>query len=296
MRLLSFIRRYGFWLLVCLISLLVWIVRWIPESFERFYNIVFVSWDYYPRVLVRGSMYSLAAIGLVARLVGVILGLVCVYMIWRRKMGSFSLRKPLGVAIGLEGVYYASFIPSIFYLFALGDSWNSVFYSILGFGYFLHVSLTVPLLAVLAIKVLRSEGGLDNFHSWRWIGITFLGYIGALWANTVFRWFSIGFTEGESFLWADSTGFLAWNALILMSLALVFAVFGAYNLSSKKSSSFRWVGLSLVMVGLHYLFYVIYHFYIDALISVWLIDVWAFSLLGLGLLILKKSQTLKIFL
>ena len=55
---MDFVRRNAFWIFVSLSSLFVWIVRWIPESFVLFYNVVFISWDYYPRVLVRCSMYT----------------------------------------------------------------------------------------------------------------------------------------------------------------------------------------------------------------------------------------------
>ena len=98
--LIQFIRRNAFWIFVSLLSLLVWILRWIPESFVRFYNIVFISWDYYPRVLVRGSMYTIATIGMVARLIAVILGLISIYLIWRAKTGSLSIRKMVAISIG----------------------------------------------------------------------------------------------------------------------------------------------------------------------------------------------------
>ena len=90
---MEFVRQKSLWILVSLISLLIWIFRWIPESFIRFYNIVFISWDYYPRVLVRGSMYTVAAIGMVSRLIAVILAIWGIYKIWRIKNYSFSTKK-----------------------------------------------------------------------------------------------------------------------------------------------------------------------------------------------------------
>ena len=288
--LIQFIRRNAFWIGVSLFSLFVWILRWIPESFVRFYNIVFISWDYYPRVLVRGSMYTVATIGMVARLLAVILALWCIYLIWKANSSSLSIRKIIAASIGLESVYYASLIPSVLYLFALGWSRDSIFYSILGVGYFLHVILTVPFLTILALKLYRKKSRLDNFRSFSFIAITFLGYIVALWANAVFRWIGVALTEGTSFLWAESTSVLAWNAIILMTLAVVFASFGGFYLSKKKRKASKWVGLALIMVGLHYLIYLFYHFSVGALISVWLVDVWAIALLGLGLSIIKYKS------
>ena len=286
----EFIRRNVFWIFVSLISLLVWILRWIPESFVRFYNIVFISWDYYPRVLVRGSMYTVATVGMVARLIAVILGLISVYLIWKKKFGFLSIRKMVAVSVGLEGVYFASLIPSILYLFALGWTWNSVLYSLFGVGYFFHVILTFPFLVILAIKLYTNKSGLDQLFSLNFVAFVFVGYIVALWANVVFHWFGIALTEGLTFLFAEETGILAWNGLILMTLGVVFAFLGGFYFLRKNKESLKWMSFSLIMVGLHYLVYLIYHVYIDSLISVWLLDVWTVALLGLGLSILKSKS------
>jgi len=267
----------------------VWIIRWIPESFIRFYNIVFISWDYYPRVLVRGSMYTVAAIGMVSRLFAVLLGIFTIYMVWKGKIASNSFRKFLAISIILEGVYFASLIPSIFYLFALGENGNPLFYSTFGVGYLLQVVFTVPFLLVLGVTVYRMGSDLGVFRSYSLLGVTFFGYIGALWANSVFHWFGLLLTEGVSFLWTDSGSFLAFNTLIVMSLALIVAVFGAFDISKKRIES-RWVGGALTLVGLHFLVYLMYQFFTDSLISVWLTDIWAIGLFGLGVSMLKSKS------
>ena len=237
-------------------------------------------------------MYTVATLGMICRLLAVILAIWSIYLIWRANTNSLSIKKFLATSIGLESVYFASLIPSILYLFALGWTHDSVFFSILGFGYFLHVILTVPFLAILAIKLFKNKSGLDNFRSFNFIAITFLGYVTALWANAVFRWIGTALTEGMSFLWVESTSVLAWNAIILMTLSVVFASVGAFYVIKKKRRASKWVGLSLTMVGLHYLVFLIYHFFIGALISVWLIDVWAIALLGLGISLIRSNISL----
>ena len=287
---MDFLRRNAFWIFVSLSSLFVWIIRWIPESFVRFYNIVFISWDYYPRVLVRGSMYTVAAVGMVSRLLAVILAMWCIYVIWKTKTSSTSTRKILATSIGLESVYYASLIPSILYLFALGSTRDSVFYSMFGVGYFLQVFLTFPFLLMLAIKLFRND--FDSFQSINLLRISFVGYIVALWANSVFHWFGLALTEGISFLWNEQTSLLGWNALILMTLAVIFSIFGALNLSKKKKQASAYVGLALALVGLHFLIYLISNIFNDSLTSVWLTDIWAIGLLGLGLSIIRSKKIL----
>ncbi|WNZ29478.1 MAG: hypothetical protein IAX21_01000 [Candidatus Bathyarchaeota archaeon] len=287
---MKFIQRNFFWLLISLTSLFVWIIRWIPESFIRFYNIVFISWDYYPRVLVRGSMYTVAAIGMVSRLLAVLLAMFIIYLVWKGKISSNSATKFLGTSIVLEGVYFASLIPSIFYLFALGVTRNSLFYSTFGVGYFLQVILTVPFLWFLGISLYSNKSGYRHFQSYKLLGITFFGYIGALWANSVFHWFGLMLTEGISVLWNISSSILAFNTLIVMSLAFIFAFFGGLDISKKRFES-KWVGAALTSVGLHFLIYLIYQFLTDSLISVWLTDIWAIGLLALGLAILKSKTS-----
>ena len=286
---MEFVRQKSLWILVSLISLLIWIFRWIPESFIRFYNIVFISWDYYPRVLVRGSMYTVAAIGMVSRLIAVILAIWGIYKIWRIKNYSFSTKKILAVAIGLESIYYASLIPSILYLFALGSTRNSVFYSMFGIGYLLQVILTFPFLLILAIKLYKSSS--DTFNSPKLVALTFVGYIIALWVNSVFHWIGLLVTQGPSILFGESS-ILAWNALILMTLAVISSIIAGLYLSKNRVPT--WIGLALTLVGLHFLIYLIYHLLTDSLAAIWLTDIWAIGFLGLGIsiMIIKSSAEL----
>lgn len=283
---MEFIRKKSLWISVILTSLSIWIIRWIPESFIRFYNIVFISWDYYPRVLVRGSMYTVAAIGMVSRLLAVALAFWGIYTIWRKSKKSISTRRMFAISIGLESIYYASLIPSILYLFALGSTRNSVFYSMFGVGYFVQVILTVPFLLILAIKLYRLTS--NSFQSMKLVGIAFAGYIVALWANSVFHWLGLLFTEGLSFLFSDISSVLAWNSLVLMTLALISAIIAGIQLSKNNKLS-NWEGFALTLVGVHFLIYLLFNLITGTLNSVWLTDIWAIAFLGLGLSIIKPK-------
>ncbi len=99
------------------------------------------------------------------------------------------------------------------------------------------------------------------------------------------------FAGGLDFLLSgiDGLGFL--NALIFMSFGVIFSVVEAFSLAKQKiGSAKRWLGLSLAMVGLHYVLYMVYSYIIEGLIWVWLIDVWTIPLLGLGISLLKMKQ------
>jgi hypothetical protein len=234
-------------------------------------------------------MYTLAAVGMVSRLIAVIIAIWGIYRIWNTKNNSFSTRKILAVAIGLESIYFASLIPSILYLFALGSTRNSVFYSMFGIGYLLQVILTFPLLLVLAIKLYKSSS--YSFNSQKLVAITFVGYVVAMWANSVFHWIGLLTTHGPSFLFGESNSILAWNALILMTLAVIFSIFGGIYLNKNRQVT-EWVGLALTLIGIHFLIYLIYNVVIGSLTSVWLTDIWAIGLLGLGLSMLKTRKSI----
>jgi hypothetical protein len=75
-----------------------------------------------------------------------------------------------------------------------------------------------------------------------------------------------------------------------MSLALVFTVIGAFSLAKKDfRSSFKWLGLAFTLVGLHYLFYVLYSYFVGMLGFLVITEIWTIPLLGLGLTMLKTK-------
>jgi hypothetical protein len=162
-----------------------------------------------------------------------------------------------------------------------------------GIGYLLQVILTFPLLLVLAIKLYKSSSA--SFKSPKLVAITFVGYIVALWSNSVFHWLGLLATKGPSFLFGESS-ILAWNAIILMSLAVIFSIVAGFYLSKNRFSI--WVGLALTLVGLHFLIYLIYHLLTVSLLAIWLTDIWAIGLLGLGISIIltKRSADLSEYL
>ena len=70
---------------------------------------------------------------------------------------------------------------------------------------------------------------------------------------------------------------------------MVFGVLSVNYLLKEKKSGFRWAGLALTMVGLHYLIYLLYS-YVGGMINfVLIVEVWAIPLLGLGVSIVRKK-------
>lgn len=281
-----------FWVFVSLCSLLIWIGRLVPDSLGRFYNLVFVSWDYYYRAVVGGWMYSLAAIGIIARLTAVIIGLVVLLLVWRNRRSFFDVKRWVATALCLESLYYVLLIPSPIWLFALAIQ-SRISYTF-GVSYVLQIAFTAPFLAILAVKVFKQEKTADKLQVWKWGGLAFCGYTMALWSNSVLRWVDMVSAAGVSFFFTGTSAFGALNAFVFMSLAVVFAVFGVFGLLKRRESAKKWLGLSLLMTGLHYTLYVVFAYFTETLNSVWLIDIWAIPLLGLGIsMLIAKQKTVR---
>ncbi len=280
-------KKVKFWILVSLLSLLFWIIRLVPDSLGRFYNIVFVSWDYYYRAVVGGWMYSLAAIGIVARLIGVIIGIAILLLLWNHRR-FFDVKKWVAAALCLESIYYLLLIPSPIWLFALvGESRASYAF---GLSYVLQIVFTVPFLIILAIKILKQERHANASALLKWAGIAFFGYIVALWANSAIRWLDMIAMTGASFFNTAANVFGALIAIVFMSLAVVFSVLAAFGLAKQNRSAIKWLALSLVMVGLYYTIYVIFAYLTGTLNTIWLVDIWTIPLLGLGITLLISKR------
>ena len=150
----------------------------------------------------------------------------------------------------------------------------------------------------MGIKLYKYKGGSKGFEAWKWVSVAFVGYVASLWVNSVFKWIDMAVTEGFSLFFNGVNSLGALNAFILMSLALVFSFFSAFSLAKKDfSSSFKWLGITLVMVGLHYLIYVVYSYLVSMEAFLMLAEIWAIPLLGLGMVMLitkidnKKQPT-----
>ena len=150
----------------------------------------------------------------------------------------------------------------------------------------------------MGIKLYKYKGGSKGFEAWKWVSVAFVGYVASLWVNSVFKWIDMAVTEGFSLFFNGVNSLGALNAFILMSLALVFSFFSAFSLAKKDfSSSFKWFGITFVMVGLHYLIYVVYSYLVGMEGYLMLAEIWAIPLLGLGLVMLitkidnKKQPT-----
>ncbi|MCW4006528.1 MAG: hypothetical protein NWF04_08070 [Candidatus Bathyarchaeota archaeon] len=266
------------WVFASFCSLLVWAVFTFPSNLEHLFNVVFGRPDFYTGNL---GMFMSSFVGLFARFFGVILSLICVFMVWGGNEASFShsrLEHLVEAALFLEGTYFVLLFPS-------GLWWLGVGLNFLGIAYLLMAVSGGSVLLLLSFKV--RDFNHNSLGVLKWVGIAIVGYVTALWFNIVFRWFDMIEVIGNSFLLRGSAswGFLA--SLTAMSIAVVFAAAGAHLLSKNKGNSIQWFALSTTMIGINYVVYIAYSFVSGNLDSAMTMDIWTIPFLGLGLSLLR---------
>ncbi len=267
-------RLVKFWLAICLFSMLLWVVYWFRPSYEHFFNAIYGVPDSYVSNL--GVVYWSGHFGLNARFLCSIFGLAGLALCWSAAVVVRKVRFLFGAACFCEGLYFVLLTPFVWNLANRG----MVFFT---WSYIIQIVAAAPILLLLALKLFRFTG-VNADRLWVWVGLGSFGYVVALWANAVLRWFDMVSVEGWAFF---SGGVRVWgfmNALVLMSAAVVFAAIGLMFFYRKnKFSALKWLGLSLAAVGLQYCLYAVYSAYVNALSYTLLIDIWTMPFLGLSL-------------
>jgi hypothetical protein len=269
---------------ITLFSLLLWITYWLIPSFQHFFNLALGLPDQYSN---REWYFIPAHFGLIARLTGTCLGLLAVFFIWIKNKPFSKVKSLVTTSLLMEAAYFISLLPSFWSLFSTFRA------TTLGIAYFLQIIFTAPLLVILALKIHQNNVQDNKLKILKWSTITFVGYIAALWINSVFRWIDMLLIEGVGFLTSGIRAIGFFDAIIFMSLAVILAAMGARSHGKEiEVAARKWIGLSMVMVGLHYVIYLVYSYIVGALGFVLLVDVWTVPLLflGLALLFTKSSE------
>ncbi len=283
---LSSIRRHlkffgspVFWVFASFVSLMIWIVFLFPSNIEHAINLVLNRPDLYNGNL---GMFVSSFGGLIARFFAVIMGMAIGFAVWAGSNKSTSrVERLLETALFLEGTYFIMLFPS-------GLWWLSLGFNFLGIAYLLESALAGSALILLSFKIrdVRRDGNVLS-----WVGIAALAYVAALWFNSVFRWFDQIEVIGSEFLLRGATSWGFLGSLSAMSLAVIFAIPGAYYLAKNKGEAVSWYGLSLLMIGIYYVVYVAYSFTSSNLDSAMQIDVWTLPFVGLGFTMLRRKVT-----
>jgi len=234
-----------------------------------------------------GLAYWAGYVSLTARFICLVLALTAVFMLWIKGWSFMRVKKLVFAALFLEGMYFVGLIPSLWFLFRSG---TIAFVPSLGYGYLLQIIFTVPFLWALSYQVMKYQTSSQKPILLKFGALAFLGYTTALVANEVSRWATMISLESLKFIVGiRAVGFF--NALAFMPFAIVFAVAGAYRLFQEKElSAMRWFGASLIVVGLNYTIYFGYVYFVHALNTLPLVDIWTVPLLGLGIMLILNAR------
>jgi hypothetical protein len=267
-----------------LISLFLFVLYWTWGSYENFFGwLLNLNQNTVRYVNNYGYIFWVGHIGLTLRLVGVFIGLLSFILIWYANKHSFRIQRLISVALLLEGFYFLLYFPFVERMWGP----NTYFLSV---AYFLQILLTTPFLLILAKKVRNYQSESDKNNFWKWVSLAFLGYISALWINALFRWFDMARLEGVKLLFTGNIAFGFLNGAIFMTLALLFSIIAARSISKRDVvSSKKWIGLTLTMVGLHFVLYTIYSQIVQQMNYILLVDVWTIPFLLLGFSLLYEN-------
>jgi hypothetical protein len=284
-------RNVKIWITASLISLIIYDAYILRGSFTILFGFLTNIPQDVTYVNITGAVFWAGFVGLGARFIAVILGLIVAYLIWVKAKPFRKIKNLVALALFFEGMNFLALIPSVWFLIR-----PSFVTSLpLGLGYILQIAFALPFLWILALKVIKYHESDQNPALLKYAAFAFVGYVAALAINEVSRWTSMISTDTLNFLLQGirAVGFL--NAIILMPLAVVLAVIGAYRLIQlKECLAMKWLGASLALVGLNYLIYIVYSYYANSLNTLPLVDVWTVPLLGLGVMLILNSRKLHI--
>lgn len=282
---MSFTRWTKVWIVATLCALLAYNLYWLLGALANPYYLSYgdLPENFVPLSTLVATDYVLPVIGSIFRFIGVSLALLSLYLVWGPKPNPFStVKKKTAVALLFEGIYFLSLLPvNILFVFYLGPL--PIF-----IAFILQTLLVSPLLTVLSFKVWRYRKTAEETVL-KWAGVAAIGYLIDIWIINVFRGLSMTYIEGIGFLISDVTSLGFLNSIITLSLSLIFAVAGFYTLQKKENrrSSTRLIAVALIMLGLHFVIFILY----SAITNTWkwvlLTEIWPIVLLGLGLNMLK---------
>jgi len=272
---------------VALISLFLYVLYIVRGGYVILFGYLAGSGWEVSYVTRLGPAFWASCIGITGRLIGVIFGLTAVFLLWVRQKTFVAVKSLVVAALILESVYFLGLIPSLWLL--LNPS-SPIFVPSLGYGYLIQILCTAPFLLALGHQVASYKENSQQARLLKVGSVAFVGYTIALVTNEVVRWAAMINTESLQFI----AGFRAvgfYNALVLMPFAIIFAGVAAYRVFQQRyRSAIRWLGASLLVIGLNYSIYLAFAYFVKTLNTLPLVDIWTIPLLALGIALINSQR------
>jgi hypothetical protein len=286
-------------------SYFAYVLFWFVKSLPLIVEITLSPGIYSPATGLRFiDSYSVSAaylmeysgvVGLIVRVAGASYALLAATLFWRTKTDSFpAIRDKISKALLLEGFYFLSLIPAIYFLLGY-SALPSVSNFLLSAALLTQILLISPVLIDLGRKVKKHESGAGTPSLLRLAGLAAMNYVIALWIIYMLKWTEM--TAVDPYLFSAFSvrilGLL--NTVIVQSVAAVFAVVGLLHLLRKSGAdnTMRWWGLSAIFLSTHIIIYVIYVVSVGIPRFIPFGELWLIPLLGLGIYLLLKNPKVK---
>ena len=271
--------------IITLISLSVWALYWMRSSYLFILTLILEGQSRY--IARQGIAFWAGVMGYHTRFLAGIIGTSTIALLPSKLKESKKVNKLLALVLVLEAFYFILQMPYFQYLLSFTTSRLFLAYS-----YIIQPVTIAPFFIIVAYKLWKLEGPVEKSNIWKWPGIAFAGYIVALWSNMIMgRWFDMIVTEGMIFLEniTTSIGFII--STILMTLAIIFAIFSILSIYKQRHpKALKFTGIALFLVGIQYLFHAIYSSYLGFSFDyLMLVDIWAIVFLFLGIALVLNN-------
>ncbi len=285
---MAFTRWNKAWVVITLCSLAAYNLRWLHGVLVSVLHMLGLVepavqvtwWRFWVDYVLAG------VIGNPIRLAGAFLALFSAYLLWGPKPKAFSsVKKYVAAAVLFEGIFFLTVMPITLIALARGVA------PILMLAYIMQILLVSPVLIVLSRKIWAyTEPAKTNLL--KWASIATVSYLAGIWVNNVLSWLNAAaIADMESILSGITLlGFL--NAIITLSLSIAFAFTGLHALLRKDNQkrSIKFFALALIMLGLYFVIFIFYSVVTNTLSSMFLVEIWPVTLLGLGIGMLKGKN------
>lgn len=229
-------------------------------------------------------------LGLLIRVIGAFYALISIILILKTKKSIHLIRNTISKTLLLEGLYYLSFIPAIYFLLGF-SALPTVSNLLLSLVLSTQILLISPFLVSLSFKVKRFKDAANMSSILRLATVSSLSYIIAVWITYMLKWTEMMAVDPYLFsaLSFRILGFL--NTIVVQSLAVFFGVIAVlYTLRKRgKKLSLRWWGLSLIFLSTHIILYVVYCASVGITRFIIFGELWFIPLFGLGAYLLVKN-------
>lgn len=234
----------------------------------------------------------MAFLGLTIRVIGATYALLTAILLFKNKTNiQLLIQTKISKTIFFEALYFLSLIPSIYLLLEISALIPKAnIFLVLQIS--IQILLISPILIVLNQKLKKNN--INSSSTIKLIIISYLSYVIALWGLYMLKWIGM-------MIEASALGEINWlqygirifgllNTAIILSLAVIFAIIGAFQNKRKNiPKTIKWCGLSLVFLSLHFVIYVLYLASVGFWNAILFGELWAIPLLGIGIyMIIKK--------